>query len=50
MNETEREKLTALGLTEAAVLPGPQPEERRDALETTTEDMILLLAELIGGR
>ena len=29
--------------------PGPTPEERLDALETTTDDMILLMAELIGG-
>lgn len=29
--------------------PEPSPEERLDALETTTEDMILLMAELIGG-
>ena len=27
----------------------PTPEERMDALETTTDDMILLMAELIGG-
>ena len=27
----------------------PSPEERLDALETTTNDMILLMAELIGG-
>ena len=26
----------------------PTPEERLDALETTTDDMILLMAELIG--
>lgn len=29
--------------------PEPTPEERLDALETTTDDMILLMAELIGG-
>lgn len=29
--------------------PEPTPEERLDALETTTDDMILLIAELIGG-
>ena len=29
--------------------PEPSPEERLDALETTTDDMILLMAELIGG-
>ena len=29
--------------------PEPTPEERLNALETTTDDMILLMAELIGG-
>ena len=29
--------------------PEPSPEERLGALETTTDDMILLMAELIGG-
>ena len=29
--------------------PEPSPEERMDALETTMEDMILLMADLIGG-
>ena len=29
--------------------PAPSPEERLDALENTTDDMILLMAELIGG-
>lgn len=29
--------------------PEPTPLERLDALETTTDDMILLMAELIGG-
>lgn len=29
--------------------PEPTPEERLDELETTTDDMILLMAELIGG-
>ena len=29
--------------------PEPSPEERLDALETTTDDMILLMADLIGG-
>ena len=34
-----------------AEMPAPElsPEERLDALETTTDDMILLMAELIGG-
>ena len=29
--------------------PEPTAEERLDALETTTDDMILLMADLIGG-
>lgn len=29
--------------------PEPTPEERLDALETATDDMILLMADLIGG-
>lgn len=29
--------------------PEPTPEERLAALEDTTDDMILLMAELIGG-
>lgn len=34
-----------------AEMPEPEPtsEERLEALETTTDDMILLMAELIGG-
>lgn len=34
-----------------AELPEPEPstDERLDALETTTDDIVLLMAELIGG-
>lgn len=32
-----------------AEMPEPTPEERLDALETTTDDIVLLMAELIGG-
>ena len=34
-----------------AEMPEPEPtsEERLDALETTTDDMILLMADIIGG-
>ena len=34
-----------------AEMPKPEPsqEERIDMLETTTDDIILLMAELIGG-
>ena len=35
----------------AAQQPAPEPtaEERIDALEATTDDIILMMAELIGG-
>ena len=29
--------------------PEPTPKERLDALETTTDDIILLMADIIGG-
>ena len=29
--------------------PEPTPEERLDALENTTDDIILMMADLIGG-
>ena len=29
--------------------PEPTPEERLDALETVTDDIVLLMADLIGG-
>lgn len=34
-----------------AEMPEPEPstDERLDALETTTDDIVLLMAELIGG-
>ena len=32
-----------------AEMPEPTPDERLDALEATTDDMILLMADLIGG-
>ena len=32
-----------------APAPEPTPEERIAALEATTDDMILMMAELIGG-
>lgn len=48
--------LKANGLTPEDLKPKPRPEERleaveqrTDALEMTTDDMILLMAELIGG-
>lgn len=29
--------------------PEPTPEERLDSLETTTDDIVLMLADIIGG-
>ena len=29
--------------------PEPTPEERLDTLETTTDDIILMMADIIGG-
>ena len=49
MTKIEKQMVEALGLTESDFQPKPRPEERLDALETTTDDMILLMAELIGG-
>ena len=49
MTEIQKKMAEALGLTEDDFQPKPRPEERLDALETTTDDMILLMAELIGG-
>lgn len=49
MTEIEKQIAAELGLTEADFHPKPRPEERLDALETTTDDIILFMAELIGG-
>ena len=42
---------TAAMEAERANMPAPEPtpEERIDALESTTDDIILIMAELIGG-
>lgn len=49
MTEQQKKMAEMLGLTESDFQPKPRPEERLDTLETTTDDMILLMAELIGG-
>ena len=49
MTEQQKKMAEMLGLTEKDFQPKPRPEERLDTLETTTDDMILLMAELIGG-
>lgn len=33
----------------SAPVPSPTPEERLDTLENTTDDIILMMADLIGG-
>lgn len=43
------EELAAWEKEKANANPEPTPEERIAALETATDDMILLMAELIGG-
>ena len=47
--------MTSEEITEAEKLqaeipePEPTPEERLSTLETTTDDIILMLADIIGG-
>ena len=52
MTELQRKMMEAAGLTEQDFQPKDrlgEVEKRTDALETTTDDMILLMADLIGG-
>lgn len=56
MTEQQQKLMQAAGLSEADFRPKPGPSERLDsveqrtgALETTTDDMILMMADLIGG-
>ena len=49
MTNSQKKMMEALGLTEDDFQPKPRPEERLDTLETTTDDIILMMAELIGG-
>lgn len=52
MTNTELDMMKAAGLTEQDFQPKDrlgEVEKRTDALETTTDDMILLMADLIGG-
>lgn len=57
MTDMQRKMMEAAGLSEKDFQPQPRPEQRlddveqrTDALETTTDDMILLMADLIGGK
>lgn len=49
MTEIQKKMAEALGLTEDDFQQKPRPEERLDALETTTDDIVLMLADIIGG-
>ena len=56
--ETETEIVQTWNLVEDPVYPEPEPttderldemEKRTDTLETTTDDIVLIMADLIGG-
>lgn len=56
--ETEAEITQVWNLADDPVYPEPEPtpeerldkvEQRTDALETTTDDIVLMMADLIGG-
>lgn len=49
MTELEKKMIAAAGLREEDFLPGRSPAQRLDALESAADDMILLMADLIGG-
>lgn len=56
MTEMQKKMLKAAGLSEKDFQPQPRPEQRldeveqrTDALEAMSDDIILMMAELIGG-
>lgn len=49
MTESQERMMKKLGLTESDFKEKPRPEERLTALETATDDIILMMADLIGG-
>lgn len=50
MDNTKTALLGLVGATEEETQPSPTPTgERLDNLETTTDDIILMMADLIGG-
>ena len=49
MTEAQKKMAEKLGLTESDFKEKPRPEERLTALETATDDIILMMADLIGG-
>lgn len=50
MTEAQKKMMDKLGLTEQDFQPREKSDtERIDDLEVTTDDIILMMAELIGG-
>lgn len=50
MTEAQKKMAEALGLSEQNFQPQEQtPSQRIDILEATTDDIILIVADLIGG-
>lgn len=50
MDKTQTALLDLVGAKEEETQPSPTPTgERLDNLETTTDDIILMMADLIGG-
>jgi hypothetical protein len=49
MTESQERMMRKLGLTESDFKEKARPEERLTALETATDDIILMMADLIGG-
>lgn len=50
MTEAQKKMMDKLGLTEQDFQPSEKTDaERIDDLEVTTDDIILMMAELIGG-
>lgn len=50
MDNTKTALLGLVGATEEETQPNPTPTGKRlDDLETTTDDIILMMADMIGG-
>ena len=49
MTESQKKMIEKLGLTESDFKPKATQEERFSTLEVTTDDIILMMADLIGG-
>lgn len=50
MTEVQKKMMEKLGLTEQDFKPSEKTDTQRiDELEVTTDDIILMMAELIGG-